>query len=101
MLTPGKDPSVFSKLYPSVPTMSSTDQGDVTHPVVVLLVDGVKCRTLLDIGVGSSYTSADLMNVLKKNQSEKIEIMINSIAKNINVFKVQIENIHRDVSFEV
>ena len=51
--------------------MSSTDQGDVTHPVVVLLVDGVKCRTLLDIGVGSSYTSADLMNVLKKKPIRK------------------------------
>ena len=84
--------------------MSSADRGDVTHPVVVLLVDGVKCRTLLDIGAGSSYISACLMKVLKKKSirtdTNHIEMMMNSTAKNIEVFKVQIENIHRDVSFK-
>ena len=84
--------------------MSSTDQGDVTHPVVVILVDGVKCRALLDTGAGSSYVSAGLMNVLKKKpirkETKHIEMMMNSTTKNIEVFKVQIENVHRDVSFE-
>ena len=51
--------------------MSSTDQGDVTHPVVLILVDGVKCRALLDTGAGSSYVSGGLMNVLKKKPIER------------------------------
>ena len=96
--------SICNKLYPSVPTIPSTDQEDVTHPVVVLLVDGVKCRGLLDTETGGSYVSAGLMSVLKKKTSRKetkqIEMMMNSTAKNIEVFKVQIENDHRDVSFE-
>ena len=84
--------------------MSSTDQGDVTHTVVVILVDGVKCRALLDTGAGSSYVSAALINVLKKNpirkETKHIEMMMNSTNKSIEVFKVQIENVHLDVSFE-
>ena len=92
--------SIYSKPYPSVPTMSSTDQGDVTHLLVVILVDGVKCRALLDTGAGSSYVSAGLMNVLRKKPTRKetkhIEMMMNSTTKDTEVFKVQIENVHRD-----
>ena len=52
--------------------MSSAGQGDVTHPVVVLLVDGVKSRALLDTGAGSSYVLAGLISIQKKKkQSEK------------------------------
>ena len=84
--------------------MPSTDQGDVTHPVVVILVDGVKCRTLLDTGARSSYVSAGLMNVVMKKPIRKetrhIEMMMDPTTKNIEVFKVQFENVHRDVSFE-
>ena len=63
--------STCSKPYPSVPTMSSTDQGDLTHPLVAILVDRVKCRALLDTGAGSSYVSAGLMNVLRKTPIRK------------------------------
>ena len=53
--------------------ISSTGQGDVTHPVVVLLVDVVKCRALLG-----------------RKEAKHIEMMTNSTTKNIEVFKVQI-----------
>ena len=79
--------------------MSSTDQGDVTHSVVVILVDGVKCRALLDTGAGSSYVSAGLMNILRKKtiRKETKHIEMISTTKYIEVFKVQIENVHRNV----
>ena len=84
--------------------MSSAGQGDVTHPVVVLLVDGVKSRALLDTGAGSSYVLAGLISIPKKKtirkETKHMEMMMNSTTKNIEVFKVQIENVHRDVSFE-
>ena len=84
--------------------MSSTDQEDVTRPVVVILVDGIKCRALLDAGAGSSYVSAGLMNILRKKPTRKetkhIEMMMNSTTKNIKIFEVQIEIVHRDVPFE-
>ena len=69
--------SVGSKLYPSVPTMSSTNQVVVTHSHL----DGVKCRALMDTVAGSSCVSADLMNVLKKKpirkEAKHIEITMN------------------------
>ena len=46
--------------------MSSTNQGDVTHSVVVILVDGVKFRVLLNTGAGSLHVSVGLMNVKEK-----------------------------------
>ena len=95
---------ICSMPFPSVTTMSSADQEDVTHPVVAILVDGVKCRTFLDTGAGSLYVSAGLMNVLRKKpirkETKHIEMMMNSTTKNIEVLEVQIENIHRDISFE-
>ena len=69
----GHHSSIGSKPYPIVPTISSTGQGDVTHPVVVLLVDVVKCRALLG-----------------RKEAKHIEMMTNSTTKNIEVFKVQI-----------
>ena len=51
--------------------MSSAGQGDVTHPVVVLLVDGVKSRALLDTGAGSSYVLAGLISISKKKNNQK------------------------------
>ena len=69
--------SIDSKLYPSVATMSSTDQVVVTHSHL----DGVKCRALMDTGAESSCVSADLTNVLKKKpirkETKHIEIMMN------------------------
>ena len=73
--------------------MCSRNQGDETHHVVVLLVDGVKCRALLDTGVGISHVSVRLINVLKKKTIRKdtnhIEMMMSFTTKNIEVFKVQ------------
>ena len=96
--------SICRNPYLSVPTMSSTDQGDVIQPIVVPLVERVKCRALLDTGAESSYVSGVLMNVLKKKpigkDTKHIEMMMNSTTKNIEVFKVQMENVHRDVLFE-
>ena len=67
--------------------MSSTDQGDVTHLVVVVLVDEVKCRSLLDTGAGSSNDSAGLMNFLRKKPIRKknkhLEMMMNSTTNKI------------------
>ena len=76
--------SICSKPYPSVPTISSTDQ-NVTHQAVVILVGGIKCRASLDTGAGSSCVSAGSMNVLMKKpirkETKHIEIMMNSILK--------------------
>ena len=50
--------------------------------LVVIDVDGVKCRALLDTGAGSSYASAKLIERLQKKPTEtkfkKIEMLLGS-----------------------
>ena len=41
--------------------MLPTGEGLVVYPVVVVEVDGIRCRALLDTGAGSSYGSATLI----------------------------------------
>ena len=64
----------------------------MTHPVVVILAYGAKCTALLDTGAVSSNVLAGLMNALKKKPMRKdtkhIEMMMNFITKNIEIFKV-------------
>ena len=44
-------------------TATSVGKTAVIYPVVVVKVQGVKCRALLDTGAGSSYASAALLNL--------------------------------------
>ena len=42
----------------------ATGDTTVTYPVVVVNVEGIKCRALLDTGAGSSYASSALLERL-------------------------------------
>ena len=44
--------------------MSSVEADKVVYPVVVIKVDGIECRALLDTGSSSSYASAKLLDKL-------------------------------------
>ena len=46
-------------------TATSLGNSTVIYPVVVVEVQGVKCRALLDTGAGCSYASAALIDHLK------------------------------------
>ena len=46
-------------------TATSLGKSTVIYPVVVVEVQGVKCRALPDTGAGSSYASAALIDRLK------------------------------------
>ena len=41
------------------------------YPVVVVEVEGIKCRVLLDTGAGSSYASAALLEHFKHSAQER------------------------------
>ena len=41
--------------------MLATGEGSVVYPVVVMEVEGIRCRALLDTGAGSSYALASLI----------------------------------------
>ena len=43
----------------------------VTYPVVILEVQGIKCRALLDTGAGRSYASAALLDRVSSGKRKK------------------------------
>ena len=49
----------------------ATEKRSVIYPVVIVEVEGIKCRALLDTGAGSSYASAALLDRLHKRAVRK------------------------------
>ena len=60
--------------------LSTWEKNSVTYPVVVVEVCGIRCRTPLDTGAGSSYASAALLDRIGKQPVRKefrnIEILM-------------------------
>ena len=51
--------------------MLATGGGQVVYPVVLVEVDGISCRVLLDTGAGSSYALTTLINKLNRKPDRK------------------------------
>ena len=63
----------------------------VLSPVVVVEVNRIECRTLLDTGAGSSYTSSEhLGNRPLHEEFKRIEMMLGSTNKVIRIYRVVI-----------
>ncbi|XP_028413930.1 uncharacterized protein LOC114536783 [Dendronephthya gigantea] len=66
-------------------------------PVVVVKVNGVMTRALIDSGAGSSYASAKLVNALNIKPSEiksqRIDMLMTSQTKRIEVFDVEVSSL--------
>ena len=77
--------------------MLATGGGQVVYLVVVVDVDGIRCRALLDTGAGSSYASAALISKLNRKPDRReyktIEMMMTSTSQKIEMYKVQVSNI--------
>ena len=67
------------------------------YPVVVVLVDGIKCRALLDTGSGSPYASATLIENFNKKpvrtEHKQIEMMVCSTTQKINSYEATISSV--------
>ena len=57
--------SIFDRLGDQLMRATSLGKSTVIYPVVVIEVQGVKCRALPDTGAGSSYASAAFIDRLK------------------------------------
>ena len=66
----------------------------VCHPVVIIKVNGVKCRALLDTGATGSYISAFLVNLLKVKPSRTltrgIKTIMGLVTKRVETYDVKI-----------
>ena len=65
--------------------------------MVVVMVDGVKCRALLDTGAGSSYASAALIKQLGNQpvriDRKKIDMMMCSTNQKIEAYNVKVSDL--------
>ncbi|XP_046846738.1 uncharacterized protein LOC124440389 [Xenia sp. Carnegie-2017] len=72
-------------------------ENKVIYPIVLVKVDGIICRALLDTGAGSSYASGALVERLNKRPVRKvfkrIEMMMQSTSRIIEVHEVTISDL--------
>ena len=80
--------------------MTAQNKGSeqVIYPVVVVDVNGVKCRALLDTGAGSSYASSAILDHLGirpiREEFKRIEMMLGSTSKVTGVYGVTISSLN-------
>ena len=95
--------SICDKQHSNNQMMLATGEGSVIYPVVVVVVDGIKCRALLDTGSGSSYASAALVARLNKRpfhvEHRQIEMMLCSTVQKVQSYSVKVGSV--DGKFEM
>ena len=81
------------------------DKTEVVYPVVLVNVNGIKTRALLDTGAGSSYASAKLINALHmkpaETQPKQIEVMLGLMTTNVEIYNVSVTSINDDFKMSV
>ena len=79
-------------------------EANVTYPVAIIKVNGVKCRALLDTGSGSSYISQSFIDLRKINPVRKeyktIKTITNSTTKKLKIYNLKVENLDENLSFQ-
>ena len=87
-------PSICDKEHPQL--LVTTYEDAVIYPMVVVNVDGIKCRALLDTGAGSAYASAVLIKHLgeqpSRTEHKRIDMMMCSTTQKIEQYDVNISN---------
>ena len=78
---------------------------EVVYPVVLVNVNGIKTRALLDTRARSSYVSAKLINALHmkpaETQTKQIEMMLSSMTTNMEIYNVNVTPINGDFKMSV
>ena len=84
--------------------MMAATEGSVIYPVVVVKVNNILCRALLDTGVGSSYASSALLGKLNlrptRRKTKRIEMMMHSTTRKIDVFEIEINDASGNFQFK-
>ena len=78
----------------------ATNTSLITYPVLVIEVEGLKRRALIDTGAGSSYVSSNLINKINKKpirrESKRIETLMHSVVKKTEIYQLEIGYINQE-----
>ena len=85
--------------------MPANENNEGIMPVLTIKVDGITCRALIDSGVGSSYASAKLLDLLKKRPSEtktkRVDMLISSKVTKLEVYDTVVESLDGNYQMSV
>ncbi|XP_028415664.1 uncharacterized protein LOC114539027 [Dendronephthya gigantea] len=77
-------------------TATCASNRSVVYPVVVVNINGVKCRALIDTGAGSSYASSALLDKIKakpqKREMRRIEMMFGTSTNLVGIYALKISD---------
>ena len=83
-------------------TASQIGQSSVIHPVVVVKVNGLKFRALLDSGASHSYVSSKFVSLVKPEQKSssvrQIAMLMGTTTKRLKTYDVDINSVNGDFS---
>ena len=78
-----------------------TTETNVTYPVAIIKVNGVKFRALLDTGSSNLYMSEPFIDLLKippvRKEYKTIERLTNSVHKKLKIYNVKVENLDKRI----
>ena len=81
----------------STTAVLATTETNSVYPTILVQVNGITCRALLDTGAGSSYASATLTERINQQPIRKdykrLEMMLHTTTKTIDIFQVQISSL--------
>ena len=82
----------------------TTNDNYVTYPLVIVDIEGIKCRALIDTGAGASYASSTLIDRINKKpirkQYKRIETIMSSSPKTFPVYSVEIRDSENEFEFQ-
>lgn len=85
--------------------MTASENNEGIMPVVTVKVDGITCRALIDTGAGSSYASAQLLDLLKKRPCEtktrRVDMLISSKVTKLEVYDTVVESLDGNYQMSV
>ena len=72
---------------------------------MVVKIQGIKCRALLDTGASNSYMSSTLVDMINKEpmrqESKTIEMTFQSTTRTIKVYDVELTGLNSDLKAKV
>ena len=88
--------------------LQTTNSNTCAYPVVIINIEGIKCRALVDTGSGANYVSSTIINLINRKINKKpiksvpkqIVTLISSSMKNIPVYSVEIKDINNEFRFK-
>lgn len=85
--------------------MTTNQIGEGLFSAIVIEVNGIKCRALIDSGAASSYVSAKLIELLRLKpaeiQTKTIDMLMSSKVARLEVYDLEVQSVNHQFSLSV